>query len=107
MAAFTTAAIVGAAVVGAAATVYSVNQQKKAAKKQQARLDRQETEAKEAAKLNETRDETGAELQLGLQDAGSVGSGAGSNATSRTGSVKRRVGVTTMPDASPSRRVGL
>jgi len=34
MAAFTTAAIIGAAVVGAAATVYSVNQQKKAARQQ-------------------------------------------------------------------------
>ena len=93
------AAIVGAAVLGGAATVYSVNQQKKAAKKQIARINQQEREAKEAAReqaaIDKARDDAGANIALGRGDAavtpttGAAGDGA---ATSRAGAVGARVG---------------
>lgn len=92
-------ALVGKAVLGAAATVYSVNQQKKAAKNQAARLEQQEREAKEAAReqaaLDAARDDAGADIALGRGDAtvtptsGTAGGGA---ATSRAGAVGARVG---------------
>jgi hypothetical protein len=99
MAAFTTMAIVGAAVVGAAATVHSVKQQKKAARKQVAGINQQERDAKEAAReqagLDAARDDTGADIKLGRGDAtvtpasGAAGEGG---ATSRPGAVGARVG---------------
>lgn len=122
MAAFTTAAIVGAAVVGAAATVYSVNQQKKAAKEQARRIDQQKqqakVEARERAGLDAARDESGADIRLGRGDGAAPtatgGAGAGA-ATSRTGSVGARVGGVGNQRAAggmgqpgrASRRVGL
>ena len=118
MAAFTTAAIIGAAVVGAAATVYSVNQQKKAARQQVARLNRQEQQARERARLAVARDETGADIRLGRGEgaAPTATAGAGQGAaTSRTGSVGARVGGVGTPrpvggigqSSRASRRVGL
>jgi len=99
MAAFTTAAIVGAAVVGAAATVYSVNEQKKAAKKQDRRIEKKEQEAKEVAReqasLDAARDDAGADINLGRGDATVTpvsGEASYGGATSRDGAVGARVG---------------
>jgi len=99
MAALTTIALVGAAAVGAAATVHSVNQQRKAAKKQAAQIkksrEQQITEAKERAKVDAARDETGAVIQLGRDRASraATGTAAGAGAgTNRQGSVSARVG---------------
>jgi len=102
MAAFTTAAIVGAAVVGAAATVYSVNEQRKASKrqfkrieKQEKRIEKKEQEAKEFARLDAARDDTGADINLGRGDATVTpvsGEASDGVATSRDGAVGARVG---------------
>jgi hypothetical protein len=105
MAAFTTAALVGAAVVGTAATIKSVNQQKQAARQQEDRLDQQETEAKELAKVKDTREDTGATVKLGSDEATAAGvtSVGGGTGTSRSGSTRSRIGL----GARPSSRVGL
>ena len=106
MAAFTTAAIVGAAVVGAAATVYSVNEQRKASKrqfkrieKQEKRIEKKEQEAKEVAReqasLDAARDDAGADINLGRGDATVTpvsGEASYGGATSRDGAVGARVG---------------
>lgn len=107
MAAVSTA-IIGAAIIGAGATAYSVSEQKKAARKQEARLDEQETEAREIAKLDQTKDSSDADFQLGRSDAAAAvlpGTSpvATGTASSRKGSVKKRVGL----GANAAKRVGL
>ena len=109
MAALTTAAIIGAAVVGTAATVHSVNQQKKAARKQEAAINKQTEDAKIAAKneagLDAARLEGGADVKLGrgAATATPTSGGAGQGgATNRNGSVSARVG-----GVKPNKKAGL
>lgn len=95
MAISTTAAIIGSAVLGAAGTISSVNQQKKAAAQTKAQLEKQEAAAKEAAALDESRTDTGADIRLGRLDdtrgGSTTGAGAGAS-TTRAGAVGSRVG---------------
>ena len=93
------AAMIGAAVLGGASTLYSVNQNKIAAKKQSAQIDKQEQAAKDAAReqagLDAARDDAGADINLGRGDATvtpTSGAAGGGGATSRVGAVGARVG---------------
>ena len=96
MAAVSTA-LVASALIGGAATVYGVSEQKKAAKKQEKAMDAAEDEAREIAKLDNVSDVPDAEFKLGRSSADAVGVGTGGvsttgTASTRAGSVKRRVG---------------
>lgn len=101
-------ALAGAALLGAGSTVYQTVQQNKANREQSARLDQQETEARELASLDTSREDTGADISLGQDDSTATRrrrTGAGRGATtSRAGSVGSRVGGL---GTSPSRGIGL
>lgn len=94
------AVAVAAAVVGAAATVAGVataargvRQQRRAAREQERRFQEQQDAAREAARLERTRTESGARVRLGApgSDRGS-GDRTRSGAASRTGTVENAIG---------------
>lgn len=90
-----------AAVVSAAAGVAGVVNAKKAAEDQKEQFEKQKIEAANAAALERTRTEAGANVKLGTPDGGRGGGKAVSPAA-RTGVVSNAVG-----GVSASKRVGL
>ena len=94
MAAFTSIALGVAAAAGVVGTVMQVNQQKKAAKQQDKQLQEQKDAAREAAKQQTTREDTGAKVKLGSDDAGnkSIRKTSSTGTATRTGAVASSVG---------------
>lgn len=117
----TTAALVGGLVLSAAATGAQTVMSRQQAKKQDKRIAAQERqariEARERSLLDGAREDTGADVQLGREEAAAAatGSAAGTGgATSRSGSVGARVGgvrkkrpAAGMTGPSVSSRIGL
>lgn len=93
MAAVTSILIGAAAVAGVAGTALQVNESRRNARQQREQLAQQETEARNAAALETTREDTGATVKLGSRDA-STGTRrtTGQQTTARTGTVSNSVG---------------
>ena len=102
MAAFTSIALGAAAAAGFAWTVTAINAAKKNARRQEAALRQQEISAREAAKKQTTRDDTGARVRLGTDDPNSVRKGSNRAKESRSGAVSGAVG-----GVSASKRLGV
>ena len=94
MAAFTSIALGVAAAAGVVGSAMQVNQQKKAAQQQAERLQEQKDAAREAAKQQTTREDTGAKVKLGSDDAGNkrTRKKSSTGTPTRTGAVSSRVG---------------
>lgn len=110
MAALTTWAVVGGAVLSGAGTIKGIVDSRKADKRQAAALKAQKDQATEAAALDTTRDDTGADIQLGREGAttaATAGAAGQGGATSRVGAVGSRVGGIKPLKARASKRVGL
>ena len=102
MAAFTSIALGASAAAGIAGTIAQVNAAKQNARKQAAALRQQEISAREAAKKQTTRDDTGARVRLGTDDPNSMRKGSNRVQGSRSGAVSGAVG-----GVSASKRLGV
>lgn len=98
-------AAITAMVAGAAAAATAVsgiaqnNALKRQGRRQEAQMRKQETAAKEAAKLDTTREETGADVQLGTTDTPARKKAAGT--------AKRKAVGGVLPANTPSKRIGI
>ena len=112
MAGFTSIVLATAAVAGVATSVMSANKQRKSDKENARRLreqreraiKQQKEAARERAELAANRDDTGAQVKLGTDDAGKSGKTKVSQVkgSSRQGSVGSSIG-----GVSPSSKLGL